>query len=229
MSCAVGVTSEVGLTTDRDLSVPTCLRNTTYFIPTRYRKSRGTSHYTTAWCFPILVFSWVLLFALLGLYQIVLILSSCYLSLQHFDSVLSVSRFYSWIVLHPVGNLPMGRSHQLVDRIFFHYFRTFCFVSIAWTCLGTFWVSLLSPISFDLFLPLCSQNFWDFFIPLGSCSFYLSKQFYLLQFLYGPSCFISLQVLYFCSGSLEWYLFYHRLVLLLHKLTRSVSWCCPLG
>ena len=44
-SCTVGVTSEVGLTTDRDLSVPTCLRNTS-FIPPRYQKSRGASHYT---------------------------------------------------------------------------------------------------------------------------------------------------------------------------------------
>ena len=30
-SRAVGVTSEVGLTTDRDLSVPMCLKNTTSF------------------------------------------------------------------------------------------------------------------------------------------------------------------------------------------------------
>ena len=45
-SRAVDVTSEVGLTTDQDLSVPTYLRNTTSFIPPRYRKSFGTSHYT---------------------------------------------------------------------------------------------------------------------------------------------------------------------------------------
>ena len=46
-SRAVGVMSEVGLTTDRDLAEPLCLWNTTSFIPSRYRKSRGTSHYTT--------------------------------------------------------------------------------------------------------------------------------------------------------------------------------------
>ena len=46
-SCAVGVTSEVGLTTDRDLAEPWCLRNTTSFIPPQYRKSHGMSHYTT--------------------------------------------------------------------------------------------------------------------------------------------------------------------------------------
>ena len=46
-SRAVGVTSEVGLTTDRDLAEPMCLRNTTSFIPPRYRKSRCTGHYTT--------------------------------------------------------------------------------------------------------------------------------------------------------------------------------------
>ena len=38
--------SQVGLTTDRDLSVSTCLRNTTSFIPLRYQKSHGTNHYT---------------------------------------------------------------------------------------------------------------------------------------------------------------------------------------
>ena len=43
----VGVTSEVSLTTDRDLAERSCLRNTMSFIPLRYRKSRGTSHYTT--------------------------------------------------------------------------------------------------------------------------------------------------------------------------------------
>ena len=40
---AVGVVSEVGLSTDWDLSVPTRLRNTMSFIPLRYRKSSGTS------------------------------------------------------------------------------------------------------------------------------------------------------------------------------------------
>ena len=44
-SRAVGVTFEVGLTTDRDLAELLWLRNTTSFIPPRYRKSRGTSHY----------------------------------------------------------------------------------------------------------------------------------------------------------------------------------------
>ena len=46
-SRVVGVTSEVGLTTDRDLAEPLCLRNVTSFMPPRYRKSRGTSYYTT--------------------------------------------------------------------------------------------------------------------------------------------------------------------------------------
>ena len=43
-SRVVGVTSEVGLTTDQDLAELPCLRNTTSFIPPQYRKSRGTSH-----------------------------------------------------------------------------------------------------------------------------------------------------------------------------------------
>ena len=48
-SRAVGVTSEVGLITDRDLAEPSGLRNTTSFIPLRYRKSRSTDHYATMW------------------------------------------------------------------------------------------------------------------------------------------------------------------------------------
>ena len=48
-SCTVGVTSEVGLTTDRNLAEPSRLRNTMSFIPLRYPKSRGTSDYTTVW------------------------------------------------------------------------------------------------------------------------------------------------------------------------------------
>ena len=46
-SHAIGVTSEVGLATDRDLSELMCLRNMVSFIPLRYRKSRGRSHYKT--------------------------------------------------------------------------------------------------------------------------------------------------------------------------------------
>ena len=46
-SRAVNVTSEVGLTTNRDLAEHSCLRNTASFIPPRYRKSCGTCHYTS--------------------------------------------------------------------------------------------------------------------------------------------------------------------------------------
>ena len=46
-SCAVSVTSEVGLTTNRDLSLLTCWKNMTSFIPPRYQKSCDASHYTT--------------------------------------------------------------------------------------------------------------------------------------------------------------------------------------
>ena len=52
-SRAVGVTSNCGLSTDRDLSVPTCLRNTTSFIPLRYRKSCDTRYYTTQTTFSV--------------------------------------------------------------------------------------------------------------------------------------------------------------------------------
>ena len=40
----------------------------------------------------------------------------------------------------------------LISRIFFYYFRMSCFACIFWPCLCNFWVSLLSPKSFDLSL-----------------------------------------------------------------------------
>ena len=46
-SRVVGVMSEIVLTTDQDLAEPLCLRNTTSFIPPRYRKLHGMNHYTT--------------------------------------------------------------------------------------------------------------------------------------------------------------------------------------
>ena len=55
--CTTGVRFKVGLNTDRDLYVLTCLRNTASFIPLRYRESHGTSHYTT-------LLEWVKYFAI---------------------------------------------------------------------------------------------------------------------------------------------------------------------
>ena len=43
-------------------------------------------------------------------------------------------------------------------RMFFRYFRSFCFVCIIWFCPDTFWVFLHSSISFDSFLPIVSSD-----------------------------------------------------------------------
>ena len=66
-----------------------------------------------------------------------------------------VSIFYGQIVLflfHPVVDLSLCNFHRLVDGIFFRYLGKSYFVCIVWPFLRIFWVSLLSPISFDLFL-----------------------------------------------------------------------------
>ena len=69
--------------------------------------------------------------------------------------LLSVPIFYSKIVLLPL-HLVIGFSLSilplLVSRIFFHYFGMSCFVWIAWSCFGIFWVFLLFPMFFNLFL-----------------------------------------------------------------------------
>ena len=106
---------------------------------------------------------WVMLRAILGLYQpqgllrVFVILFSYHLSIQPFCYVLSVSIFYSKIVLlplHPVVGFYSCILHLLVGIVFYCYFGMSCFVCIIWSYLGIFWVSLLSSIPFDLFLPV---------------------------------------------------------------------------
>ena len=54
-SRAVGVSSEVGLTT---CSMPVHKKKTTCFIPPRHRKSCGTSHYSTIPHVSMVIFSY---------------------------------------------------------------------------------------------------------------------------------------------------------------------------
>ena len=82
-SCALSVTSKVGLTTDRDLSVLTCLRNTRSFIPPRYRKSRGTSYYTTQ-CTTTLIRKSIVILIFLGLYTCVRVYIYIYIYIHIF-------------------------------------------------------------------------------------------------------------------------------------------------
>ena len=81
--------------------------------------------------------------------------------------------------------------YPLLSRIFFRYFLRSCFTCIASFCPEIFWVSLLSPISFGLFLPvvlsvLSAVFFFSSFIPSCPCVFSLSLCFYLFsEFLYS--------------------------------------------
>ena len=44
--------------------------------------------------------------------------------------------------------------YWFISRIFLHYFARSCFVCYPWPCHGIFWVSLISPVSFGIFLPV---------------------------------------------------------------------------
>ena len=57
---------------------------------------------------------------------------------------------------------------RLVGWIFFRYFGMPCFVCIVWPCPGTFWVSLLSAISFDVTLPVVLSD-----LSVVSCLFFI--------------------------------------------------------
>ena len=111
------------------------------------------------------VLSWVFLLASpclclpQDLFQVNAILFLYHLSILSSCFVLSVPIFYTKIVLHPlhpVADLSSCILHLLVDRIFLRYFETFCFVCIDW-------VSLLSPISFDLSLIVLLSDLFCFF------------------------------------------------------------------
>ena len=104
------------------------------------------------------LFSWVLLFAnprlclfwglkvhliLFFFFFFFFFFFSRFISNQHFCYVLSVSIFYSKIVLfllHSLADFSLSTLHLLVGRIFLHYFWTSCLVCIVWPYTGTFLV-----------------------------------------------------------------------------------------
>ena len=103
---------------------------------------------------------------------------------------------------------------QLVE---FSFVILECFVFIVWSCPEIFWVFLLSPISFDLFLPVVLSNlsavvFLGFF--LSVLFLYISTSSVSLVIAVSLFVFLSSfpsQGLYFCSESLRVYLFYYWL------------------
>ena len=115
-----------------------------------------------------LVFFWVLLLVnqrvcrLRGLLHILVIYFSCYVFIQHYYlctfsfHIFLQNCFRFWFfyfIFLSVFDLYLCTLFQHFGRIFFHYFGTsrFCIASL---CPGIFCVSLLSPISFDLFIPV---------------------------------------------------------------------------
>ena len=117
--------------------------------------------------------------------------------------------FACWFVLVPTGRIffcYFGRSfqnlflctlYQFVGGIFFHYFGKSSFVCIAWPYSVTFWVSLLSPISFDLFLPAVLSDLsviviFYLFILLDSWGFNFFSRFTCCSFFICPSILIFL-------------------------------------
>ena len=77
------------------------------------------------------------------------------LLIRHFGYVLSVLIFHSKIVLfllHPVFDLLLCILLRHVNWTYFRYFGRSWFLCVALPCPVLFWASILSPISFDLFL-----------------------------------------------------------------------------
>ena len=143
---------------------------------------------------------------------LILFFFSCNLSIQHFWFDLPVSMFYSRIVvflLHLVADLSLSIFHHLVWRIFFRYFARSCSVFIAWPCPDIFWVFILLPIMFNLFLPIVLSvvPFWGSSHPFGFLCVLLSL---IVSRVIAVSLFVLLvsfpiQVLYFCLDSFGGY------------------------
>ena len=143
---------------------------------------------------------------------------SIFLSIRPLCYVLSVSIFYSKIILlplHPLVGLSSCILHLLVGIIFFRNFGISCFICIVWRCISIFWAFFLSPIYFDLFFLIVLSNlsavlFWSFHPNMSRCIFPSLGIFaYCRSFLTCPFSLISQ--------------FYNRLVPLLHKLAQLIQ------
>ena len=118
------------------------------------------------------------------------------LSIRAFCYVLCISIFYFKLFFSYVVDFSLSILHRLVDRIFFRYFRISCFVCIAWLCAGIFWVSFVSPKSFDQFLSVVLSDlsalvFFVFSFHYTIVYFSFLCTFTNVNFLICPSCLIS--------------------------------------
>ena len=80
-------------------------------------------------------------YGILSVFRVLVIIFSCYLSIQPFSYIFSICIFYSKIVLlslHLVVGMSSCILHLLVGRIFFQHFGMSCFVCISWPYLGIF-------------------------------------------------------------------------------------------
>ena len=184
-----------------------------------------------------LVFYWMLLLAspystrgLLRVFLMLLIHSEFLLRSLRFH-ILPQNSFLSFVSV----DLFLCPYHQSVGRIFYRYSGMFWFVLYCLTLSSIFDSPFFRQYLLIFFSSTCvvrfiysrflgSSHFFAFLCILSSLevSLVTASLFVLLVS-------IPIQVLYFCSGSFGGYQFYHWLVLLLHRLTRSVRWCCPLG
>ena len=116
------------------------------------------------------------------------------------SDVFSISIFYSKIVLsplHTVVGLFLYILQWFMGRILFPCFRRFYFVCIDWHYSSIFRISLLSPISFDLFLPVVLSDLTEiaflrffnivFFLCVLSSLIFLSQLLYLSFYSHFPS------------------------------------------
>ena len=118
-------------------------------------------------------------------FQVLVILSSCYLSNRLFCYILSVPKIYSWIVLlplPPVAGMSSWSFHLVVSWIIFCYFGKvlFFFLFFLFVCLffvsGSLSLSSLANVFFIYFFKLhCKTYLFGFviFILTNPCMFFL--------------------------------------------------------
>ena len=114
----------------------------------------------------------------------------------------------------------------IVGRIFNRCFETSYFVYIAWSCLGIFYVLLLSLVFFG----------WSpqaFFLSSSCASSVWSEYLSIFRFTILACCrslsviqvWVPIQVLTFCQRFSREHRFFQRLTLLLRILNRLTPWC----
>ena len=136
-----------------------------------------------------------------------------------FSRFLTVAIFYSRFFFCFFWNhLLVYTTPFSTRRKLFRYFRMFSFVYIIWLSLNIFWVSLLSPMSFDLSVQIALSDLSALFYWPSHPNVSLRIFSYYITFFTCPSCLISHPGFLILFKILWEYRFYHWLISLLPEL-----------